>query len=83
MVDLYDKNDPYRIWRSPWCFVALCRFRAYVYFFDETFPWGTLVVNLCGSFLIGILGPIGTHNLLTKAGTVSFNWRVGCLHNLF
>jgi len=26
--------------------------------FGETFPWGTLVVNISGSFVIGILGAV-------------------------
>jgi len=28
--------------------------------FGETFPWGTLVVNISGSFVIGILGAVTT-----------------------
>ena len=27
--------------------------------FGETFPWGTLTVNICGSFLIGVLAGLG------------------------
>jgi len=27
----------------------------------ETFPWGTMIVNVTGAFLIGILGALATH----------------------
>lgn len=48
--------------------------------FGETFPWGTLVVNVAGSFLIGIVatvtGPDG--RLLTSPQTRVF-WMIGVL----
>ena len=28
----------------------------------ETFPWGTMIVNVTGAFLIGILGALATHD---------------------
>jgi len=30
--------------------------------FGETFPWGTLIVNVTGAFLIGILGALARDN---------------------
>lgn len=30
--------------------------------FGETFPWGTVTVNVSGAFLIGILGALATHD---------------------
>ena len=29
--------------------------------FGETFPWGTMTINVTGAFLIGILGALATH----------------------
>ena len=44
--------------------------------FGETFPWGTLLINVCGSFLIGILGALtsaeGPLKPETRAFTVQF-----------
>lgn len=37
---------------------------------DGTFPWGTLTVNLCGAFLLGLLtGLAPTHELKLLLGT--------------
>lgn len=30
--------------------------------FGETFPWGTMTVNVSGAFLIGIFGALATHD---------------------
>jgi CrcB protein len=30
--------------------------------FGETFPWGTMTVNVTGAFLIGIFGALATNN---------------------
>ena len=44
--------------------------------FGETFPWGTLVVNISGSFLIGFLGALtaaeGSLKPQTRAFTMQF-----------
>ena len=29
--------------------------------FGETFPWGTMTINVTGAFLIGIFGALATH----------------------
>lgn len=29
--------------------------------FGETFPWGTMTVNVTGAFLIGVFGALATH----------------------
>jgi CrcB protein len=29
--------------------------------FGETFPWGTMTINITGAFLIGIFGALATH----------------------
>ena len=44
--------------------------------FGETFPWGTIVVNVTGSFLIGLLGaltsPQGRMDPSSRAWTTQF-----------
>lgn len=46
-----------------WCTVAVAGRMG------ETFPWGTLLVNACGSLLIGALGALSQPNALWQAGT--------------
>ncbi len=40
--------------------------------YGHSFPWGTFVINVSGSFLLGFMATLITHQVLTNP-----NWRLG------
>jgi CrcB protein len=44
--------------------------------FGETFPWGTMTVNVTGAFLIGVLGALAMHPGSTLASPGSWLFAV-------
>lgn len=52
---------------------AMCRYlldQVVQHRHDQTFPWGTFVVNVTGSFLLGLVTGLALHHGLSRAPTV-------------
>lgn len=48
---------------------AVCRYLVDRLVGHERFPWSTLLINVSGSFLLGLLAGSAGHDLLAVAGT--------------
>lgn len=56
--------------------------RLSVHWLGGNFPWGTIIVNLTGSFLVGFFGTLLADRLVARAELVRYGIMVGFLGSL-
>jgi fluoride exporter len=73
---------PYLLVGLGGCMGAIARFevaRAIGALFESRFPWGTFVINVSGSFLLGILGAIVAQKMTPNSEAMRLALGVGFL----